>query len=71
MIIKGKNVFSFTIHCYPMSCNGAGRDLQSSQRNESVQSLVWAGHFLYNQQQPSAEEGEVVKFLKFKKKPNF
>ena len=71
MIIKGKNVFSLTIHCNPMSCHVAARDLQSSQHNESVQSLVWAGHFLYNQQQPSAEEGEVVKFLKFKKKHNF
>ena len=27
----------------------AARDLQSSRRNESVQSLLLAGHFLYNQ----------------------
>ena len=30
-------------------------------RDLSVQSLLFASHFLYNQQQPSAGEGEVAK----------
>ena len=36
------------------------RDLQSSQRNASVQSLLLAGYFLNNQWQPIAGEGEVA-----------
>ena len=39
----------FTIHCNPSQAYIAVRDLQSSQRNESVQSLLLAGNFLYNQ----------------------
>ena len=60
---SGKNVFFFTIHC-----NAAyivARDLQSSQQNASVQSLLLAGNFLYNQYQPSAGEGEVANFPEF------
>ena len=49
---------SFTIHCNPSLAYIAVRDLQSSQRNASVQSLLLAGNFLYNQKQPSACEGE-------------
>ena len=39
----------FTIHCNPSLAYIAVRDLQSSQRNASVQSLPLAGNFLYNQ----------------------
>ena len=39
----------FTIHCSPSLDYIAVRDLQSSQRNASVQSLLLAGNFLYNQ----------------------
>ena len=39
----------FTIHCNPSLAYIAVRDFQSSQRNESVQSLLLAGNFLYNQ----------------------
>ena len=53
---------SFKIHCNPFLAYIAVRDLQSSQRNASVQSLLLAGNFLYNQQQPSAGEGEVAIF---------
>ena len=45
---SGKNVF-FTIHCNPSLAYVAVRDLQSSQRNTSVQSLLLAGNFLHNQ----------------------
>ena len=51
-------------HCIPSLANIALRDLQSSQRNASVQSLLLAGNF-YNQQQPSAGEGEVANFREF------
>ena len=43
----------------------AVRDHQSSQRNASVQSLLFAGNFLYNQRQPSTGEGEVANFRDF------
>ena len=43
-------------------------DLQSSQRNASVQSLLLAGNFLYNKQRPSAGEGEVANFREFLEK---
>ena len=39
----------FTIHCNPCHAYIAVRDRQSSQRNASVQSLLLAGNFLYNQ----------------------
>ena len=40
----------------------------SSQRNASVQQLLLDGDFLYNQQQPSAGEGEVANFKEFLEK---
>ena len=47
---SGKIVFFFPIHCNPSLAYIAARDLQSSQRNtSSVQSLLLAGNFLYNQ----------------------
>ena len=39
----------FTLHCNPSLAYIAVRDLQSSQCNASVQSLLLAGNFLYNQ----------------------
>ena len=39
----------FTIHCSPSLAYIAIRDLQRFQRNASVQSLLLAGNFLYNQ----------------------
>ena len=39
----------FTIHCNLSLSYIAVRNLQSSQRNASVQSLLLAGNFLYNQ----------------------
>ena len=39
----------FTIHFNPSLVYIAVKDLQSSQRNASVQSLLLAGNFLYNQ----------------------
>ena len=38
----------FTIHCNPSVAYITVRDLQSSQRNACVQSLLLAGNFLYN-----------------------
>ena len=38
----------FTIHCNPFLAYIAVRDLQSSRRNASVQSLLLAGHFCTN-----------------------
>ena len=64
---QGKMSF-FTIHCNPFLAYLAVRDLQSSQRNASVQSLLLAGIFLNNQYQPSAGEGEVENFREFLKK---
>ena len=47
------------------------RDLQSSQRIVSVQSLgTPIGKFLYNQYQPSAGEGEVANLREFLEKHN-
>ena len=58
-----KNCVFFTIYCNHSLAYAAVRDLQSSQRNASVQSLLLAGNFfLYNQKQPSAGEGEVANF---------
>ena len=48
-----KLCFFFTIHCNPSLAYIAVRDLQSSQRNASVRSLLLAGHFLV---QPIAAE---------------
>ena len=50
-IIQGvqEKLCFFTIHCNPSLAYIAVRDLQSSQRNASVQSLLLAGNFLYNQ----------------------
>ena len=50
----------------PPSATSLSRDLQSSQRKASVQSLLLAGNFLYNQKQPSAVEGEVANFQLFR-----
>ena len=61
---SGKIVF-FTIHCNPSLAYIAVRDLQSSRRNASVQSLLLAGNFLYNQLQPSPGEGELANFREF------
>ena len=58
----------FTIHCNPSLAYIAVRDLQSSQREASVQSLLLAGNFLYSQLQPSAGEGEVANFREFLEK---
>ena len=41
------------------------------QRNASVQSLLLAGNVLYDQQQPSAGEGEVAKFREFLEKTQY
>ena len=43
------NIVFFPIHCKPSLAYIAVRDLQSSQHNASVQSLLLAGNFLYNQ----------------------
>ena len=39
----------FTIYCNPFLAYIAVRDLQSSERNASVKSLLLAGNFVYNQ----------------------
>ena len=39
----------FTINCNPSLAYIAVRDLQNSQRNANVHSLLLAGIFLYNQ----------------------
>ena len=52
----------FTSHWNPSLAYIAVRDIQSSQRNASVQSLLLASYFLYNQYLPSAGEGQVVNF---------
>ena len=39
----------FTIYCNPSLAYIAVRDLQSSHRNASIQSLLFAGKFLYKQ----------------------
>ena len=44
-----KKLCFFTIHCNPYLAYIAVRDPQSSQRRASVQSLLLAGNFLYNQ----------------------
>ena len=48
---SGKILF---FHCSPSLAYIDVRDLQSPQRKTSVQSLLLAGNFLYNQWQPSA-----------------
>ena len=58
----------FPIHCNPSLAYIAVRDLQSSQRNASVQSLLLADNFLYNQKQPSAGDGEVANIREFLEK---
>ena len=63
-----KNCVFFTIHCNPQLAFITVREFQSSQRNASVQSLLLAGNFLYNQQQPIAGEGEVANFHEFLEK---
>ena len=64
MYIQGvqEKLCFFTIHCNPSLAYIAVRDIQSSQRNASVQSLLLASYFLYNQYLPSAGEGEVANF---------
>ena len=67
MIVQGvqeKLWFFFTIHCNPSLAFIAVRDLQSFQRNASVQSLLLAGNFLYNQYQLIAGEGEEVENIR-------
>ena len=44
-----EKVCFFTIHCNPSLAYIAVSDLQSSQRNASVQLLLLAGNFLYHQ----------------------
>ena len=39
--------------------------LHRSQRTASIQALLLAGNFLYNQKQPSVREGEVANFREF------
>ena len=68
--VQEKLCVFFLTHCNPSLANIAARDLQSSQRNASVQSLLLAGNFLNNQQQPSAGEGEVANYPEFYKKNN-
>ena len=63
-----EKLYFFTIQCNPYLAYIAVRDIQNSQRNASVQSLLLAGNFLYNQLQPSAGEGEVANFREFLKK---
>ena len=63
-----KNCVFFQNHCNPSLAYIAVKDLQSSQRNASVQSILLAGNFLYNQYQPSAGEGEVANFREFLEK---
>ena len=58
-----KNVVFFC--SMPPQFIAAARDFPSSQCNTSVQSLLLAVHFLYNQKQPSACEREEVALLKF------
>ena len=50
-IIQGaqEKLCFFTIHCYPYLAYNSVRDLQSSQHIASVQPLLLAGNFLYNQ----------------------
>ena len=67
-VFRKNCVFHNSLQPLPSLAYIAVRDLQSSQRNASVQSLLLAGNFLYNQQQPSAGEGEVANFREFFKK---
>ena len=59
----------FKIHCNPSLAYIAVRNLQSSQRNASVQSLLLAGNFCTTK--PSAGEGKVANLREFKKKPQY
>ena len=52
----------FTIHCNPSLAYIAVRDLQRSQRNASVQSLLLAGNFLYNRVLARGEEANFPEF---------
>ena len=61
----------FSIHCNPSLAFIAVRDLQSSQHNASVQSLLLAGNFLYNQKQLCAGEGEVKTWEFLEKKAQY
>ena len=64
---KKKNLFHNSLQPLPRLHHAyiAVRDLQSSHRNASVQSLLLAGDFLYNQKQPNAGEEEVANFREF------
>ena len=76
--VQEKKCF-FTIHCNPSLAYIAVSDLQNSQRNASVQSLLLAVNFLYNQSQPivqpngqpSAGEGKVANFREFLEKTQY
>ena len=62
----------FTIHCNPsLVYIAAVRDLQSSQRNAGVQSLLLPGNFFYDQLQPSSGEGEVTNVREFLEKTQY
>ena len=63
-----KKLCFFIIHCNPSFAYIAVGGLLSSQRNASVQSLLLAGNFLYNQWQSSAGGGEVANFREFLEK---
>ena len=56
-----KNYVFLTIHYNPTLAYIGVRDIYSSQRNASVQSLLLAGNYLYKQK----GEGEVVNFREF------
>ena len=43
----------------------AERDLQSSQHNASVESLLLAGYFLYKQKQPNEHPVQIIEICSF------
>ena len=54
--VQEKLCFFFKIHCNPSLAYIAVRDLSSSQRSASLQSLLLAGNFLYNSSQALARD---------------
>ena len=62
-----KNRF-FTIHCNPSLAYIAVRDIQSSQRNASVQSLLLAFNFFLQPIGAESGEGEVANFRELSEK---
>ena len=57
--------------CNPSIAYIAVRDLQSSQRNASVKSLLLAGNIFYNQKQTSAGDVEVANFRELLEKTQY